>query len=274
MSHQLSALLFALIISFGPVFPAGKATAAMQGAATEAKQAASATASGTIVETMNSAGYTYMLVEKGTGKTWVAIPETTVAQGDKVEYYQGMVMEKFTSKTLNRTFDNLIFSPGLVGQKTGMAQQAARQPAANDSFAAAVNAEKSTVKSPEPVMQKSAGSAGAIAPLEEISIEKSTAANGHTVGEIFAEAKELDGKKVQVHGKVVKFSPMIMGKNWIHLQDGTGNPMENSHDLVATSGESVEVGSVVTVEGVLAADKDFGAGYKYAAIIEDASIIK
>lgn len=274
MPYQLAALLLALLISSGPVFPAADAAAATQEAAPAAKANASATASGTVVETMNSAGYTYMLVEKGTGKTWVAIPATTVAKGDKVDYYQGMVMEKFTSKTLNRTFDNLVFSPGLVGQKTGMAQQPAQQPASNDSFTAAVNAEKNAGQAPAPVMQKSAGSAGAIAPLEEISIAKSTAANGYTVGEIFAKAKELNGKKVQVHGKVVKFSPMIMGKNWIHLQDGTGNPMQNSHDLVVTTKESVEVGAIVTVEGVLAADKDFGAGYKYAAIIEDASIIK
>ena len=65
-----------------------------------------------------------------------------------------------------------------------------------------------------------------------------------------------------------------MGKNWIHLQDGTGNPMQNSHDLVVTSAETVEVGSIVTIEGTLAAEKDFGAGYKYDAIVEDAAIIK
>lgn len=274
MSHQLAALLLALLISFGSSFPAGDAMAAMQDQATGAKAPAATTASGTVLETMNSSGYTYMLLENGADKTWVAIPATTVAKGDKVDYYQGMVMEKFTSKTLNRTFDNLVFSPGLVGQKAGAAQQPVQQPASNDSFAAAINAEKTSVKAPVPVMEKSAGSAGAIAPLEEISIAKSTAANGYTVAEIYTKAKELAGQKVQVHGKVVKFSPMIMGKNWIHLQDGTGNPMQNTHDLVVTSGETVEVGSIVTVEGVLAADKDFGAGYKYAAIIEDASIIK
>ncbi len=123
-------------------------------------------------------------------------------------------------------------------------------------------------------MEKSGGSLGAIAPLEDIAIEKAAAANGYTVAEIFAKAKELDGQKVQVHGKVVKFSPKIMGKNWIHLQDGTGDPMQNTHDLVATSAEIVELGSIVTLEGTLAAEKDFGAGYKYAAIVEDAAIIK
>ena len=65
-----------------------------------------------------------------------------------------------------------------------------------------------------------------------------------------------------------------MGKNWIHLQDGTGDPMHNSHDLVVTSAENVEVGNIVTLEGTLAAEKDFGAGYKYDAIIEDAVVIK
>ena len=65
-----------------------------------------------------------------------------------------------------------------------------------------------------------------------------------------------------------------MGKNWIHLQDGSGNPMHNSHDLVVTTSETVEVDNIVTIEGTLAAEKDFGAGYKYAAIIEDAAIIK
>lgn len=268
MSRQPAALLLVLLISFGPAILPNGTTAAMQ--QTPAETIKAPTASGTVIETMNASGYTYMLVENGAGKTWVAIPATTVAEGDKVDYYLGMVMEKFTSKTLNRSFDNLVFSPGMVGQKDGVVQQ----PAQDDSFAAALNAEKSTVPAPTPVMEKSAGSAGAIAPLEEISIPKATATNGYTVGEIFAGATDLADQKVQVHGKVVKFSPMIMGKNWIHLQDGSGDPMQNSHDLVVTSGETVEVGSIVTVEGILAADKDFGAGYKYAAIIEEAVIVK
>lgn len=230
------------------------------------------TVTGTIIETMNASGYTYMLVESGTEKTWVAIPATTVAKGAVINYYQGMVMKNFTSKTLDRTFDAVVFSSGLAGEEPELTQQPVTEKA-NDSFSAAVKAEKNSSIA-APISEISAGSAGAIAPLEEIAIEKATAANGYTVEEIFTRAKDLAGKKVQIHGKVVKFSPMIMGKNWIHLQDGTGNPMQNSHDLVITSGETVEVGNIVTVEGLLAAEKDFGAGYKYTAIVEDASIIK
>jgi hypothetical protein len=183
-----------------------------------------------------------------------------------------MVMKDFTSKTLDRTFDAVVFSSGLAGENTETAPQPPAE-AVNDSFSAAIKAETTSSKV-APAMEVSGGSTGAIAPLEDISIKKTDAANGYTVEEIFTKTKELAGKKVQVHGKVVKFSPLIMGKNWIHLQDGTGNPMQNSHDLVVTSSETVEVGSIVTVEGVLAADKDFGAGYKYAAIVEDAAIIK
>jgi hypothetical protein len=177
-------------------------------------------------------------------------------------------MENFTSKTLDRTFDAVVFSPGLADNKVQPAGQAA-----DDSFTAAIKAEKSAAI-PDAAMALSAGSAGAIAPLEEISIEKAAAENGYSVEEIFTKAKELAGKKVRVHGKVVKFSPMIMGKNWVHVQDGTGDPMQNSHDLVMTTGETVTVGSIVTMEGILAAEKDFGAGYKYAAIVEDAAVIK
>jgi phosphopantetheine adenylyltransferase len=65
-----------------------------------------------------------------------------------------------------------------------------------------------------------------------------------------------------------------MGKNWIHLQDGSGDPMKNTHDLVVTTSETAAKDAVVVVEGVLSKDKDFGAGYRYQAIIEDAKISK
>ncbi len=271
MYHKLVFLILAVLFSFNPVF-LPQQVMAMPKTSTPAN---APTATGTIVETINASGYTYMLVESGAEKTWVAIPATTVAEGTTVSYYDGMVMNNFTSKTLGRTFDAVVFSSGLAGQDAETAQQPvpSAQPPSGDSFSAALKAEKMPSSS-EPPMEVSAGSAGAIAPLEEITIEKSTAANGYTVEEIFTKAKDLSGKKVQVHGKVVKFSPMIMGKNWIHLQDGTGNPMQNSHDLVVTSDETVEVDNIVTIEGTLAADKDFGAGYKYAAIVEDATTIK
>ncbi len=70
--------------------------------------------SGKIVETMNSGGYTYVCLENGGKKTWVAMPETKVKVGQSVSCKPGMAMPNFTSKTLKRTFDSIVFSEGLI----------------------------------------------------------------------------------------------------------------------------------------------------------------
>jgi len=226
------------------------------------------TSTGMVIETIDSSGYTYMLIDSGAGKKWVAIPESKVTEGEKVTYKDGMVMKDFSSKTLNRTFDSIIFSPGLAG-KTEVQPQ---NNTTDDSFATAIKTEQSKVTSPTPAMEASGGSLGAITPFQEINVGKSMAANGYTVEEIFAQAKKLNGQKISLHGVVTKVSVNIMGRNWVHLQDGTGNPMQNSHDIVATTSEQPELNSKITIEGILAAEKDFGAGYKYAAIIEQATV--
>ena len=96
------------------------------------------------------------------------------------------------------------------------------------------------------------------------------AAGGHTVGDIHAKKAELNGKPVKVRGKVVKFSPQIMGKNWIHIQDGTGDAGAN--DLTVTTGVSANTGDTVLISGTLTLDKDFGYGYAYDVIVEDAEV--
>jgi len=235
--------------------------------------------SGKILETMDSGGYTYLLVKTASGEQWVAIPETEATVGEEISYFEGMVMKNFTSKTLNRTFPSIIFSSGLAGNEHPAAASAQTEGSAADSFSAAVAAEKQAAQtsaaepSQEMRMGTSGGSAGAVTPQQDIKVEKAAGENSFTVGEIFAQAKQLQGQKVRVRGQVMKVSPNIMGRHWIHLQDGTGDAMQNSHDLVFTSQELVEEGSIVTLEGVLAADKDFGAGYKYAAIVEKSVII-
>lgn len=231
--------------------------------------------SGTVMETMNASGYTYIQVDSGTAKEWVAIPETTVAAGDKVSYSQGMVMENFYSKSLDRSFSSIIFSPGLAegGQKVASADTSAPE---DDSFAAAVAREQQQ-NTPDPaagMVETSGGSTGAVVPFTEVKVEKAAGENSYTVEEVFSMAAELQDKNIRVRGKVVKVSPHIMGRNWIHLQDGTGDPMNNTHDLVVTTDETVASDDVIIVEGKLAADKDFGAGYKYSAILEEAKITK
>ena len=82
------------------------------------------------------------------------------------------------------------------------------------------------------------------------------------------EKEEFANKNITVKGVVTKFNPNIMDKNWVHIQDGTGG--ENSFDLTITTMDNVEVGSIVTFQGMVALDKDFGHGYKYDLMLEEA----
>ena len=118
------------------------------------------------------------------------------------------------------------------------------------------------------------GSAKAVTPFAELEVEKAEGDSSYTVGELFAAGADLDGQSVRVRAQVVKFSPAIMNRNFIHLQDGSGNPAERTHNLVATSDETMQVGDIVTIEGVLAADKDFGAGYVYQVILEESRVVQ
>ncbi len=270
----------AICLFIGLAVQTGDANASSE--AKEAKTSAPATAqapgnlNGTVLETMDSGGYTYLQLDTGAGKPWIAIPQAKVTVGDKISCQPGMVMKNFSSKTLGRTFDSIVFSGGLAG--------AAKAPHApmgksamgggGDSFASAVAAEGGAASASQVQAAGSGGSLGAIAPASEIKVEKASGDNAYQVADAFAKKDELNGKTVRFKGQVVKFSPMIMGRNWVHLQDGSGDAMNNTHDLVLTTGATVKEGDVVIMEGVLTANKDFGAGYKYDAIIEEAKIVE
>jgi len=78
-----------------------------------ANSAVESALSGKVVETMNSGGYTYVSLENGGKKTWVAIPATAIKVGQTLACQPGMEMKNFTSKTLNRTFESIYFSGGV-----------------------------------------------------------------------------------------------------------------------------------------------------------------
>ena len=226
--------------------------------------------SGKVLETIDASTYTYVKVDTGSGEQWVAIPATKLEVGDDVSFASGMEMKNLESKTLGRTFDSVIFSSGVTSDMEGPAEASS-----DESFDDAMMAEAQNAGAPSGVsgdMASSGGSQAAMAPSEDVQVEKAEGENAYTVGEIFAKKGDLDNQKVTVRGKVVKISKMIMGKNWVHLQDGTGDATNGTHDLVVTTMAEPEKDSVVTVEGTVHADKDFGAGYRYDVIIEDAEI--
>ncbi len=225
-----------------PAQPAAKAEPAAQAPAGKAK-------SGKVVETMNSGGYTYVQVDTGTEKFWAAAPEFKVKVGDPVVVPAGLPMPNYHSKTLNRDFDELYFvSQIMVGgsqEMTGSSMpETSMPPGTNDrTKAEAGNIDFKGIKKAE---------------------------GGSTVADVFTNKKDLVGKEVKIRGKVVKYSPGIMGKNWIHLEDGTGT--KGSNDLTVTTKVDAKVGDTVLVTGKVSADKDFGYGYKYDVILEDAQV--
>ncbi|PKN21430.1 MAG: DNA-binding protein [Deltaproteobacteria bacterium HGW-Deltaproteobacteria-3] len=181
--------------------------------------------SGKVVETMNSGGYTYALVDKGGVKTWVALPQSAISVGSEITCQPGMEMDNFKSTSLNRSFDSIVFSAGLASAE------------------ATVTTKPATVA----------------APVAAITVSKAGGANAQTIGEM-------------LQAKVVKVNRGILGKNWLHLQDGTGNQAAGTNDLVVTTDSLPEVGEVVTITGNLSRDRDFGAGYRYGVIIENAEV--
>ncbi len=201
--------------------------------------------SGKVIESMDSGGYTYVQIENNGKKTWVAVPKTKVVIGQDITFAPGAEMGNFESKTLKRKFDSIIFSGGVIGQGD------------------------------KALGMKSPGSKGStVVVAEKIKVDKASGPDAYTVSEIFQHGKHLQDKKVVVRGKVVKVSAGIMNKNWIHLQDGSGDVKTKNNDLVVTSDDVPQVGDIVTASGILYNDKDFGGGYKYKVIIEKAAIKK
>ena len=203
--------------------------------------------SGKVLETMDAAGYTYVQVDTGSQTFWAAAPQFAVKVGDDVVVPEGMPMPDYHSKTLDRNFDMVYFVPSVLvgGAENLTGDMPADHPPMNGSKTAIV--------------------------ATEVDLSGITAAEGgQTVADVFAKKAELAGKPVTVRGKVVKFTPEIMGKNWIHLQDGTGSAGTN--DLTVTTSATAQMGDTVTVSGALVIDKDFGYGYAYDVIIEDAKI--
>jgi hypothetical protein len=93
-----------------------------------------------------------------------------------------------------------------------------------------------------------------------------------TIAALYAEKGKLGGHQVQLHGKIVKVNNAIMNRNFLHLQDGTGQ--QGNNDLTITSQDTAEVGDEVVVTGTITVDKDFGAGYTYPILMEQASVKK
>lgn len=203
--------------------------------------------SGPVLETMNAAQYTYVRVGTPAGDVWAAAQRFDVKVGDRVVVKPETPMRNFHSQTLNRDFPLIYFSSSIT--KDG-------EPARGGS--------------PIPMAPSHGAPPAATAPAEPIA----QPAGAMSVAEVWAQRKALAGKTVTVKGKVVKYNGEIMGRNWVHIQDGSGKAADGTNDLAFTSTDETKVGDVITVTGTVAIDKDFTAGYTYAVMLENARISK
>jgi starvation-inducible outer membrane lipoprotein len=189
-----------------------------------------------VIEHLDASNYTYMKVEEKDDEYWIAVPQMEVEDGAILYFTKSMKMQNFRSESLDRTFESILF-----------VEDISQTPHSTDGKMSHPNVESSR---------------------EDIKVEPLD--DGYTISKLFDEKESLAGKKVKVKGKVVKYNEGIMDRNWIHIQDGTGE--QGKHDLVVTTSASVQIGQTIIAEGIIAVDKDFGSGYTYSVLLEDAEI--
>ena len=242
--------LLAICVIFTSTFVLAKETpAAMPPSATATAPAPTVAVTGKVLEVKNVDSYTYLRLNTKDGEIWAAVMKAPIKKGSTVTVENGVVMNNFESKSLKKTFPAILFGT------LGGAAPAVAAPSGHGM-----------------------GTAYPLIPgkkLETINdapVAKASGANAHTVAEIITKRAELKDKPVLLRGKVVKYNPSIMGKNWIHLRDGSGAAADDTNDILVTSASETKMGDIVMVKGTVRTDKDFGSGYSYKVLIEEATL--
>lgn len=191
-------------------------------------------------EVLPTERYVYIRVDEDGDEYWIATTRQEVEVGKSYFFKDGLLKTNFESKEYNRIFDRIFLVSSIVPADHG---NSGGQMAGNQTAPAQVATD---VKMP-------------------IRVEGSL-----PIGDLVADPQKYKGKEVQISGLVTKINPNIMGRNWIHLRDGTGE----DYDLVLTSSMILPEGAVVTMRGTVGLDLDFGAGYRYDILIENATMVK
>lgn len=217
---------------------------------------------GKVVERLDAPPYSYIRLQTAQGEAWAAVPKTEIAMGQEVSVAGAMPMTDFESKTLKRKFATVYF--GTLGGAEGQAQAPSQPPAAPASMGG---------EGGPPANMAAQHAAAAAGPSEagDVKVPKASGADARTVAEVHAQRSALKEKAVAIRGKVVKFNEGIMGRNWVHLRDGSGAAGKDN-DITVTTGDKAAVGDVVVAKGTVRIDKDFGQGYAYPVIVEDAKL--
>lgn len=194
-------------------------------------------------EILNTEKYTYMKVSEKGEKHWIAIPRNEIKVGETYYYSGGLLKRNFYSREYDRTFDKIYLVSKIWKEPTGHKNHgsALEEALAKSKVGASLSVKVGKVKQTE----------GAI-----------------TIAELFKNKEKYNNQSVKITGKCVKVNPKIMGRNWVHFQDGSGEEL----DLTITTQQDIPLGAVLTLEGTIALNKDFGAGYRYDIIMEGAQM--
>lgn len=195
-----------------------------------------------VTEVVQASSYSYLKVKENFGERWVAVSKRDIKTGDVYYYDSALEMTNFKSKDLDRTFDVIYFVNQI--SKTPLTQNK---------------------------MSGMPTHSGSVKPSEKSSIVLDKTDKELTVAQVFENRKKHSSKIFEIRGIVVKVNKQVMGKNWIHIQDGTNNT--GNFDLTITTQDLAEVGDEVTFKGKLTLNKDFGSGYSYEVIMEDAELV-
>ncbi len=226
------------------------------------------TIQGKVLERIDAEVYSYLRLSTAKGEVWAAVSRTEVSPGTEVTVV-GNDVPGFQGTTLKRKFDHCYFG-ALAGP--GGAPAPAPAPTSPHGVPMAPPAGEAQPRTPPEMAARHAAAAAGPADVGEVKVEKAKGADARTVAELYGGKGKLKGQTVAVRGKVVKFNAGIMGRNWIHLRDGTG--AQGSNDLTVTTSDTAAVGDVVVAKGKVSTNRDFGAGYAYPVMLEDAKVAK
>ncbi|MBL0044888.1 MAG: hypothetical protein IPP33_11010 [Flavobacteriales bacterium] len=194
------------------------------------------------LEALPTSKYVYVRVKEGEEEFWVAAMKQDVAIGRSYFYRGGLLKTDFHSTEYKRTFDKVYLISQLVPSDHGGAGGGMGMPSTASPGTPAMGGASTPVEGAEPVK----------------------------VAALVADPKKFEGKAVRLTGKVAKVNPNIMGRNWIHLKDGS----KDDYDLVITCALPLPEGKTVTMVGTVVLGKDFGSGYNYDILLENGTLVE
>lgn len=195
-----------------------------------------------VKEVLQTGSYTFLFVNENDQEYWMAVSKINAEIEDDFYYEDALVMKDFESKELNKVFNRILFVDYLSRVPTNTKSE--------------TKSSLNHVKANDQEL------------TQDIKVER--APGGITIAELYKNRNDYADKKVIIRGQVVKINNGIMNRNWIHLKDGTSD--SGKSDLTFTTKEEVNIGDIIIFEGTVALNKEYGAGYIYPLIVENASL--